>query len=166
MKNSIYTLLQASNFACNAHARSTMADFITEAFGLPEPHKLNLEEWAPVIEYAIEVSGAKHGTEYQYRNAQGSTSTAKVIDLYAIPDTLVNPFLICFSGYMPAALYTLEAYRAYMAKYGKELSLFATGQGGNKGSNPVGITNTYIALLGALFCYIYQAFRRVRMLYF
>ena len=31
---------------------------------------------------------------------------------------------------------------------------------------PPKITNTYSALLRALFCYIYQAFQQVRMLYF
>ena len=133
MKRLIKEQLEQNGYVCNAQARETIADAIQKEGIIVEPHKLDIKEWAPVIKRAIEVGGCTHGTEYSYRNAQGSTSTAKVFDLYEIPKKLVNPFLVCFSGYMPAAIYTIEAMRAYEEKYGKRLPLFATGKGGNKG---------------------------------
>ena len=133
MEKIIIKMLQERNFACGAAARAEIAKEVENTIGLPKPRKLDLAHWADVIAYAIEVGGARHGTQYEYLNAQGGRSVAKVFDLYEIPEGLVNPFLVCFSGYMPAAFYTLEARRAYLAKYGKELPLVATGKGGNKG---------------------------------
>ena len=133
MKNFVKKLLEENGFVCNAHARAEIAQKVKERFGYPKAHKLILSKWASVIEYAIRVGGCSHGTEFEYQNAQGTTSVAKVFDLYEIPKNLVNPFLVCFSGYMPAAIYTLEAFRAYRVKYNKFIPLIATGKGGNKG---------------------------------
>ena len=132
MKNKILALLEQNAYKCNADTRTLIANKV-EAVFYSDRFKPTLKEWANVIEYAIEVGGATHGTSYQYRNAQGGISTAKVFDLYQIPKGLVNPMLVCFSGYVPAAFYALEAYRAYKAKYGAELPIFTTGKGGNKG---------------------------------
>ena len=132
MKQRILALLDQSGYKCNSETRSLIANKVQNIYYSDRFHP-TLKEWANVIEYAIEVGGATHGTSYQYRNAQGSISEAKVYDLYKIPEGLVNPMLVCFSGYVPAAFYALEAYRAYKVKYGKELPLFATGKGGNKG---------------------------------
>ena len=130
MKQKIETLLQEMNFACNAVAREKVANALET---LPKPHDFDPSKWLPVIKYAAEVGGCLHGTEYDYTNAQGSKSTAKVFAYQLIPDDLVNPFLVCFSGYMPAAFYTLDAYKAYKDKYGKKLPLVTIGKGGNKG---------------------------------
>lgn len=130
MKRKINALLSANGYKCNADGRIYVAENISS---LPQPHELKLKDWAPIIRYAIEVGGAKHGTEYQYRNAQGGTSTARVCDLYQIPLDLKNPYLVCFSGYMPAWQYTLEAWRANKQKNIATLPIFVTGKGGNKG---------------------------------
>lgn len=134
MKNFIMNELKKYEFKCNADVRKAIAQTLKANFGAyPSPHDLCLKDWAPVIKAAIKVGGAVHGTKYAYRNAQGTTSVAKVYDLYDIPFGLVNPVLICFSGYMPAAIYTLEAFRAYYEKYNEYLPIAATGKGGNKG---------------------------------
>lgn len=133
MEKRIRELLVQRGYSCNASARTEIAQVIKETFGYPQPHKLELKKWAPVIEYAIKVGGCPHGSEFQYTNAQEQTSVAKVFDLYEIPNNLVNPFLVCFSGYMPAAIYTMEACRAYIIKHGKHIPIVATGEGGNKG---------------------------------
>ncbi len=132
MKQRIIALLDQSGYKCNAEIRMLISNKVENKF-YPDRFKPTLKEWANVIEYAIEVGGATHGTSYQYRNAQGGVSEAKVYDLYKIPEGLVNPMLVCFSGYVPAAFYALEAYRAYKVKYGVELPIFTTGKGGNKG---------------------------------
>ncbi len=132
-KEIILSELRKNEFKCGADVRTSIAKKIKETMGLPLPNQLNIKDWAPVIDYATEVGGAKHGSEYNYRNAQGGVSTAKVYDLYQIPKEVVNPILVCFSGYMPAAVYTLEVFRSYRVKYGRGISLFVTGQGGNKG---------------------------------
>ena len=132
METKINNLLLENGFTCNAKARTEIATKIKKT-GYPESHKLELKKWAPIIDYAISIGGCAHGTEYNYRNAQGTMSVAKVLDLYEVPKDLVNPFLVCFSGYMPAAFYTLEAFRAYRVKYGRIIPLVVTGEGGNKG---------------------------------
>ena len=134
MKNFIMNELKKYEFKYNADVRKAIAQTLKANFGAyPSPHDLCLKDWAPVIKAAIKVGGAVHGTKYAYRNAQGATSVAKVYDLYDIPFGLVNPVLVCFSGYMPAAIYTLEAFRAYYNKYNEYLPIAATGKGGNKG---------------------------------
>ena len=133
MKNFIKKQLEKFGYSCNAQARETIANAIQKKGITIEPHKFDIKEWAPIIKKAIEVGGCVHGTEYSYLNAQGSISTAKVFDLYQIPKKLTNPFLICFSGYMPAAIYAVEAMRSYEEKYQKKLPLFTTGKSGNKG---------------------------------
>lgn len=134
MRKTIEKVLMDNGYGCNATIRETVAMEVLNQFGsLPQPHKLNLKEWSKVISYAIEVGGCQHGTEFSYQNAQGTLSVAKVFDLYQIPKGLVNPFLVCFSGYMPAAIYTMEALRAYHTKFNEKLPVFATGKGGNKG---------------------------------
>lgn len=133
ISKSVQDFLVGNGFSCNANARMTIAEKIKMSFGLPEPNTFDLKKWLPVIESAIKVGGCSHGSEYNYRNAQGSMSVAKVYDLYKIPEDLVNPFLVCFSGYMPAAFCALDAFQAYKEKYGKSIPLVATGEGGNKG---------------------------------
>ncbi|MBR2034135.1 MAG: hypothetical protein IKA03_05660 [Alphaproteobacteria bacterium] len=132
MENKIKALLDQSGYKCTSDVRTAIAKAVNGVC-INGRSYLTLKEWAKVIEYAIEVGGAKPDSSYDYRNAQGGVSTAKVSDLYEIPENLINPMLVCFSGYVPAALYTLEAYRAYKVIFGKELQIFATGKGGNKG---------------------------------
>ncbi|MBE6447779.1 MAG: hypothetical protein E7018_00560 [Alphaproteobacteria bacterium] len=132
MNEKVKALLQQIGYKCNAEARQRIAEAVDGNY-VPDRREPYLKDWADVIKYSIEVGGAKHGTNYQYRNAQGEFATAKVYDLYEIPNDLTNPILVCLSGYVPAAFYALEAFRAYKVKYGVELPIFATGKGGNKG---------------------------------
>ena len=132
MNEKVKALLQQIGYKCNAEARQLIAEAVDGNY-VPDRREPYLKDWADVIKYSIEVGGAKHGTNYQYRNAQGEFATAKVYDLYEIPNDLTNPILVCLSGYVPAAFYALEAFRAYKVKYGVELPIFATGKGGNKG---------------------------------
>lgn len=133
MNGKIKEFLDKSGYNCTRETRTEAAETLGRSY-TPDRKKQTLNRCAAdVIKYAIEVGGAKHGSSYEYRNAQDDISVARVFDLYQIPEDLVNPVLVCFSGYVPAALYTLEAYRAYKVKFGKELPLFATGKGGNKG---------------------------------
>lgn len=132
MEEKIIALLDQNGFKCNGEIRNLIAKEVENIY-TPDRPEPTIKEWAEVIKYAIEVGGAAHGTQYQYRNAQEGISEAKVYDLYKIPENLVNPMLVCFSGYVPAAFYALEAHRAYKVKYNSELPIFATGKGGNKG---------------------------------
>ena len=132
MEKRIKAFLAKSGYKCTRETRTKVAETLGRSY-TPDREKPTLNEWADVIKYAIEVGGAPHGTCYGYRNAQNNISVARVFDLYQIPENLINPMLVCFSGYVPAAFYALEAYRAYKVKFGKELPLFATGKGGNKG---------------------------------
>ncbi len=136
-------LVKSFDFKCNADARTEIAKCVIEQNGeLPLPHNLLIKEWVNVIRYAIEVGGCQHGTKFTAPktrlNAEGEVEvfgkiTAEVVDLYRIPNLRGNCVLSVFSGYMPAGIYALEAVRAYKAHYGKDLPIFATGKGGNKG---------------------------------
>ena len=114
---------------CNAPARQA----VYEKFGFLPEHKLTWSDWAMILDYARIVGGARPGDEYGYIDARGEVATAQVYDLYNIPKGLKNPFLVCFSGFMTAHLYTFEALRWHYKVTGELLRIFCTGKEGNKG---------------------------------
>ena len=80
MNEKVKALLQQIGYKCNAEARQLIAEAVDCNY-VPDRREPYLKDWADVIEYSIEVGGAKHGTNYQYRNAQGKVATAMVYDL-------------------------------------------------------------------------------------
>ena len=133
MKNNriaeIREFLNENGWRCNAAARQA----VYEKFGFLPEHKLTWSDWAMVLDYAVLVGGARPGEEYGYIDARGEVATAKVYDLYDIPANLTNPFLVCFSGFMTAHLYTFEAMRWHYKLTRELLRIFCTGKEGNKG---------------------------------
>lgn len=79
------------------------------------------------------MGGLKAGQTFEYKNAQGGTLTARVVDLYDQPTDMVNPFLYCFSGVMHALLYAFGTLRFYAKKTGQVLPFISSGKEGNKG---------------------------------
>ena len=125
----IREFLNENGDKCNAAARQA----VYEKFGFLPEHKLTWSDWAMILAYACLVGGARPGEEYGYIDARGEIATAKVYNLYDIPANLTNPFLICFSGFMTAHLYTFEALRWHYKVTGELLRIFCTGKEGNKG---------------------------------
>ena len=125
----ILNLLQENGFKCNADGR----EFIFNQVGALASRELDSEKWMPVLKYAEEVGGCHPGETYDYVNAQGFISTAKVTGLYNLPQNMVNPVVVCFSGMMTAHICTFEVLRMYAKQTGKVLPLLAIGKGGNKG---------------------------------
>lgn len=125
----LYYLLKANGFKCNADGRA----FISACMPKLGPRNFDEEYWRPAVEYAEEIGGCKPGEIYEYPNAQGTTSIAKVYSLYDLPGDMVNPYLVCFSGMMTAHLYAMEAIRFYAKKHKRLLPFLAIGKSGNKG---------------------------------
>ena len=125
----IREFLNENGWRCNAAARQA----VYEKFGAQPQHELKWSDWAMVLGYAQLVGGASSGEEYGYIDARGEVATAKVYGLYDIPANLTNPFLVCFSGFMTAPIYTFEALRWHRKTIGELLRIFCTGKEGNKG---------------------------------
>lgn len=121
-------LLKKNNYACNAAGRQFIADRVkaTKPRQLPE----NIYE---IIRYAAEAGGCLPGQVFPYANAQDGVSEARVCDLYDLPDNMVNPRLLYFSGCLTAPFYAIEAIRFYAKKTGKLIESGSTGKEGNKG---------------------------------
>jgi len=112
---------------CNAAGRAFMA----ERVNVLKPRRI---QWsAALFNAAEELGGLKAGQTFEYKNAQGEMSTARVVDLYDLPTDMVNPFLYCFSGIMHAPLYAFEALRFYYKKTCQLLPFISSGKEGNKG---------------------------------
>lgn len=123
------SLLKENDYQCNADGRN----FIAARMPVLTPRTLEEKKWKPILEYAEEVGGCKPGTSYSYPNAQGTTSQVKVTSLYDLPENMVNPYLVCFSGMMTAHLYAFEVIRWHVKKQSQLLPLLAIGKSGNKG---------------------------------
>lgn len=122
-------ILADNGYKCNNDGRAYVAARMPQMFS----RNFSLEKWMPILQYAEEVGGCKPGTVYQYKNAQGGISEAKVYSLYDLPDNMVNPYLVCFSGMMNAPYFCMEALRFYAKKHNQLLDLLCIGKGGNKG---------------------------------
>lgn len=129
MRKQVRELLALNNYKCNADGRKFVADRITNI----APRTLDKEKWIKVLEYAEKVGGCVPGEEFSYSNAQGTTSVAKVTSLYDLPEDMVNPYLVVFSGMMTAHLYAMEVIRFYAKQKNELLPILAIGKGGNKG---------------------------------
>ena len=105
---------------CNAAGRAFMA----ERVNVLKPRRI---QWsAALFNAAEELGGLKAGQTFEYKNAQGEMSTARVVDLYDLPTDMVNPFLYCFSGIMHAPLYAFEALRFFAKKTGQILPFISS----------------------------------------
>lgn len=129
VKSTIKGLLKENGYKCNADGRR----FIADKVGALEPRKLDETKWLPVLEYAEQIGGCRPGEKYIYANAQGFLSTARVTSLYNLPEDMVNPVLVCFSGMMTAHLCAFEIIRFYAKQHDELLPLLAIGKSGNKG---------------------------------
>lgn len=120
-------LLKSNDYKCNAAGRAFMA----ERVNVLKPRRI---QWsAALFKAAEELGGLKPGETFEYKNAQGGTSTARVVDLYDLPTDMVNPYPYCFSGIIHAPLYAFEALRFFAKKTGQVLPFISSGKEGNKG---------------------------------
>ena len=93
MKAKIEKLLELLGNKCTKEIRAKVAEILGESY-TPDKENPTLNRLADVIEYAIKVGGAPHGTCYRYPTryrTQKNISVARVVDLYQIPEDLVNP---------------------------------------------------------------------------
>ena len=130
LRKEVKKLLAENGYKCNADGRHYVAERITTPV---VPRELDLKKWLPILKYAEDVGGCQSCDYFEYIDARNNTATAEVYGLYDIPYGLVNPFIVCFSGFMTAHLYTMEAVRFYAKNYGERLPIFCTGKEGNKG---------------------------------
>ena len=120
-------LLQSGGYKCNAVGRQFMASHVKAV-------KSRSVQWSlPLFEAAENLGGLKPGTTFEYPNAQGTKSVARVVSLYDLPEDMTNPYLYCFSGVMHAPIYAFEALRFYAKKTGQILPFISSGKEGNKG---------------------------------
>lgn len=120
-------LLASNDYKCNAAGRQFMAERVKVLSS-------RKRQWSPsLFKYAEEVGGLPVGSSFEYPNAQGSISVAKVVDVYDLPTNMVNPFLYCFSGVMHAPIYAFEVLRFFAKKTGQILPFISSGKEGNKG---------------------------------
>lgn len=129
-REQVRALLAENGWKCNADGRRYVAERINHSFS---PRNLRLKKWRHVLKYAEQVGGCRPGTSFDYINAQKEIVAAEVFDLYDIPSGLKNPFVVCFSGFMTAHLYTMEAVRFYAKTHGQLLPIYCVGKEGNKG---------------------------------
>ena len=120
-------LLASNDFKCNAAGRQFMSERVKVLSSRERQYSLSL------FKYAEEVGGLPVGSTFEYPNAQGSISIARVVNLYDLPEGMINPFLYCFSGVMHAPIYAFEALRFFAKKTGKILPFISSGKEGNKG---------------------------------
>ncbi len=126
-REEMLSLLSENGFKCNAAGRKFMAERVKVL--TPREMTLDME----TIKYAEEIGGLKPGQNFDYPNAQGKTSTARVCSLYDLPKDMANPFLYCFSGFMTAPLFAFEILRFYFKQTGTLLPFVSSGKEGNKG---------------------------------
>lgn len=126
----LQSLLNENDWKCNADGRAFVANRLTEKL---TPREFGNKKWLPVLKYAEEVGGFITDESFDYPNAQGNTSTARVCGLYNLPREMVNPYLVTFGGVMHAPLFGMEILRFHAKQTGKLLPLLCIGKGGNKG---------------------------------
>ena len=120
-------LLEQNEYRCNAAGRSYMAERVK----VLQPRKVFFSP--EVIAEAENLGGLEPGTSFEYPNAQGGISVARVASLKQLPEGMVNPYLYCFSGDMLAPFYAMEVLRFYYEKTKKLLPYISSGKEGNKG---------------------------------
>ena len=126
-ENEFKQLLSSNGYKCNAQGRQFMADHVK----VLKPRSVKWD--FSLFEAAESLGGLKPGTTFEYPNAQGSTSVARVVSLYDLPEDMINPYLYCFSGIMHAPIYAFEVLRFYAKKTGQLLPFISSGKEGNKG---------------------------------
>lgn len=129
LRKEVRELLAQNNYMCNADGRNFVADNISS---FPK-REISGHFYDEFFWYAEEIGGCKPGEEFSYPNAQGTTSVAKVTSLYDLPEGMVNPHLVVFSGMMTAHLYAMEVIRSYAKQTNSLIPVVAIGDGGNKG---------------------------------
>ncbi len=129
IENMVRELLEENGYKCNADGRK----FIADRVGSLEPRDCDCEINLGQLYAAERIGGCQPREIYNYINARGTLSTARVCGLYKLPEDMVNPVLVCFSGMMTAHLCAFEIIRFYAKQHDKLLPLLAIGKGGNKG---------------------------------
>lgn len=117
-------LLNNNGYACNADGRKFMTEHIKVQSPRPIP-----TGFSPLI---AETLGGCQNKAFPYPTPYGC-QFARTVAIENLPDDMVNPFLVCFSGYITAPLYAMEIIRFYAKATGKLLPFLAIGKGGNKG---------------------------------
>lgn len=123
-----FELLEANNFACNAAGRAFMAERVQVL--RPRPLKA-ISSY--MFREAEKLGGLEPGQTFEYPNAQGGKSVARVCSLYELPANMKNPYLYVFSGVMTAPFYGFEILRFYYKKTKQILPFISSGKEGNKG---------------------------------
>ncbi len=131
IEDQIKALLEQNAWKCNADGRAFVANNLPNLCLAPRNFSAN--GTMPLAVVAEKVGGCRGGEKYSYPNAQGGVSQAEVCRLDALPENMVNPYLVCFSGMMTAPIFCMEILRFYAKQYGKLLPFLAIGKGGNKG---------------------------------
>jgi len=126
-RKELEAILKEMDFKCNAAARQEIASKVK----VIKPRKV--QSGRETIYYAEKVGGLEPGTSFEYPNAQGGISTARVCGLYNLPKDMVNPYLYCFGGVMTAPFYAMEILRFYAKQTGELLPFVSSGKEGNKG---------------------------------
>lgn len=123
------SLLEENGYKCNAAGRK----FVAKRMPVLPKRSFDVDKWKPILQYAEKIGGCKPGETYEYQNAQGGKSIARVCSLYDLPKDMVNPYLAIFSGFMTAPLYAMEALRFFAIQTGILLPSVCFGEEGNKG---------------------------------
>ena len=123
-----YNLLESNNFACNAAGRAFMAEHVQVL--RPRPLKA-ISSY--MFKEAEKLGGLEPGQTFEYPNAQGGTSVARVCSLYDLPANMKNTYLYVFSGVMTAPFYGFEILRFYYKRTKQILPFISSGKEGNKG---------------------------------
>ena len=120
-------LLRAQGTKCNQQVRT----FFSENVEVLQPRYFDMS--LETLLKAERVGGLFPGTTFEYPNAQGGMSVARVCSLYELPEDMVNPYLYVFGGHMMAPFYALEVLRFYFKQWKRMLPFLTSGREGNKG---------------------------------
>jgi len=123
-----YDLLESNNYACNAKGRAFMAERVQVL--RPRPLKAVSSY---MFKEAEKLGGLEPGQTFEYPNAQGGKSVARVCSLYELPPNMKNPFGYIFSGVMTAPFFGFEMFRFYYKKTKQVMPFISSGKEGNKG---------------------------------
>ena len=126
-RKELWALLKQRDFTCNAATRQ----YIAERVEVLKPRNVFFSP--SVIDAAEKLGGLEPGMTFDYPNAQGCMSTARVCSLYDLPKDMVNPYLCILGGHQLAAFYAMEILRFYAKQIGIVLPAVTTGKEGNKG---------------------------------
>lgn len=123
-----FALLESNDFKCNAAGRAFMAERVKVL--RPRPLKA-ISSY--MFREAEKLGGLLPGMEFEYINAQGGKSKARVCSLYELPPNMKNPYLYVFSGVMTAPFYGFEILRFHYKRTKQILPFISSGKEGNKG---------------------------------